>query len=133
MSAEIGKIDLGQNVPGGFLPEIHAGDRGVRPGGGAGGYTGPHVSPTFLLDMLIRNGGMKVNYRQLEQIGETLRSLGHERREVVEQIVSTAQNGSHEAGKLYRDLDRISERCIDLMEQQRSLVEQELRGDGGLS
>lgn len=69
-----------------------------------------------------------MDHKQLEQIGDELRRLGHERREVVEQIASMAETSSPEAGrKLYGDLDEISERAISLMERQRSLLREELQ------
>ena len=67
-----------------------------------------------------------MDHRELEEIGENLRSLGHERREVVQQIMSSVDGGSPEVGKLYRELDEISERAIGLMERQRNVIRQEL-------
>ncbi|MFZ5816966.1 MAG: hypothetical protein ACOY93_17010 [Bacillota bacterium] len=73
-----------------------------------------------------------MEYRTLEQIGEKLRSLGHERREVVHEIVADARQGdATEARYLYRKLDRISEECIALMQRQRELIAHEL-SDGNL-
>lgn len=67
--------------------------------------------------------------QELEHIGETLRRLGHERRETVERIVSeTGTNPTGTHSPLYRELDQISERCIHLMEQQRSLIRDQLGG-----
>lgn len=72
-----------------------------------------------------------MDHKQLERIGDELRRLGHERREAVERIVSSAETGSTEAGrKLYGDLDKISERAMSLMEHQRSLIRQELQNPG---
>lgn len=73
-------------------------------------------------------GGERMEQKQLESIGENLRSLGHERRQVVEQIVEDAQAGSGQARRLYQELDRISEQAIDLMERQRDLIRQEFAG-----
>lgn len=67
-----------------------------------------------------------MDHRQLEEMGESLRSLGHERREVVEQIAADLERGATEATRLYSDLDRISERCMDLLQRQRDLIAAEL-------
>jgi len=68
-----------------------------------------------------------MNVQQLEAIGDTLRSLGHHRREVVERIVAQAQKeGPKDARELYQQLDRISQEAIELMQQQRQLVAEEL-------
>lgn len=65
--------------------------------------------------------------KQLDQIGDELRRLGHERREAVERIAALAETGSGAAQKLYGDLDDISRRAIGLMEHQRSLIREELQ------
>ncbi len=68
-----------------------------------------------------------MDQRKLEQIGERLRSLGHERREVVEEILSDASQGSpDEARRRYAELDRVSQECIELMQEQRALVASQL-------
>lgn len=68
-----------------------------------------------------------MDHRQLEEIGETLRSLGHHRREVVQHIVADTDKGAEEqARRLYGELDRISEQCISLMQRQRELIAEEL-------
>lgn len=64
----------------------------------------------------------------LEEIGGHLRELGHERRETVERIVAATESGLVDAGRLYQDLDQISERAIGLMERQRTLIREELAG-----
>lgn len=66
--------------------------------------------------------------RQPEEMGESLRTLGHERREVVEQITADIERGVTEATRLYGDLDRISERCMDLLQRQRDLIADQLKG-----
>lgn len=72
-------------------------------------------------------GGMRMDHQRLEQIGEKLRSLGHDRREVVEAIVATAHQGAEgESNRLYRRLDQISAECISLMEDQRQLIATQL-------
>lgn len=70
-----------------------------------------------------------MDHQRLEEIGEKLRSLGHERREVVEEIISDASQGAGpDARRLYRDLDRISEECISLMQKQRDMIAGEIQG-----
>jgi Na+/phosphate symporter len=68
-----------------------------------------------------------VDHKQLEQIGDELRRLGHERRETVERIATMAETGSSQAQKLYGDLDEISRRAIGLMEHQRAMIREELQ------
>lgn len=63
---------------------------------------------------------------QLEELGESLRRLGHERREVVEKIIAQTENGRDGVGPLYRELDQISERAIGLMEKQRDMIRDQL-------
>jgi hypothetical protein len=67
-----------------------------------------------------------VEHQHLERVGEELRRLGHERRQVVEQIMQHAAAGSPEARRLYEELDEISGRAIDLLEHQRALIRSEL-------
>lgn len=66
--------------------------------------------------------------QKLIQIGEQLRSLGHDRREVVHEILDeTAQGDVPDARRLYQELDRISESCIALMAEQRALIADDLQ------
>lgn len=68
-----------------------------------------------------------MDHDKLEAIGEQLRSLGHDRREVVHEIMAdTRQGEAGDARRLYRQLDRISEECIALMERQRALINDQL-------
>lgn len=68
-----------------------------------------------------------MDHHKLEAIGEKLRSLGHDRREVVHEILADARQGeADDARRLYQQLDRISEECIALMEQQRAVIAQQL-------
>lgn len=70
-----------------------------------------------------------MDHTRFEQIGEQLRSLGHERREVVEQILrETDQHDQAGARDLYQRLDQVSEQCITLMQAQRDLIRSELDG-----
>ena len=70
-----------------------------------------------------------MNVQQLEAIGDTLRTLGHHRREVVQQIVAEASKDEvKDARQLYEKLEQISQEAIDLMQQQRKLVVEELGG-----
>lgn len=69
-----------------------------------------------------------MDHQRLEEIGEKLRSLGHDRREVVHEILADTQQGAEaDARRLYQELDRISEECISLMERQRDLIAEELK------
>lgn len=71
-----------------------------------------------------------MDHNQLEKIGEELRRLGHERREVVEQIMTSAANGESDAKALYGDLEAISGCAIDLLEHQRTMIREELNMPG---
>jgi hypothetical protein len=74
-----------------------------------------------------------MDHQKLEEIGEKLRSLGHDRREVVHEIMAEDRKGeAADARRLYQELDRISSACISLMQQQRNLIAGELN-DGNLS
>lgn len=65
--------------------------------------------------------------KELTRIGDRLRQLGHERREVVQRIMSEARSGeADEAGDLYQQLDGISEQCMGLLAEQRKLVQEQL-------
>jgi hypothetical protein len=66
-----------------------------------------------------------MDHQKLEEIGEMLRSLGHERREAVEAIVAAGPAVAG-ADDLYRALDRISEQAIGLMEVQREMIRAEI-------
>lgn len=68
-----------------------------------------------------------MDHQKLQEIGEKLRSLGHDRREVVHEIMSdTAHGAAADARRLYQELDQISEECISLMQQQRELIADQL-------
>lgn len=68
-----------------------------------------------------------MEHENLERIGEQLRHLGHERREVVERIVSEVKEGDDpEARALYQRLDQISEQCMHLLTEQRTLIQGQL-------
>ncbi len=71
-----------------------------------------------------------MGWDRLEQIGEELRRLGHERREVVEQIMSGAEADPREARELYENLDEISGEAIALLQKQRALVREQLNLHG---
>lgn len=75
----------------------------------------------------LNRGGEAMDHRKFEEIGEKLRSLGHDRREVVHEILSDANQGAADGARhLYQELDRISGACISLMTQQRDLIAHQL-------
>lgn len=68
-----------------------------------------------------------MDHHKLGEIGEKLRSLGQDWREVVHEIMADARQGeADDARRLYQQLDRISEECISLMERQRELIAEQL-------
>jgi hypothetical protein len=66
--------------------------------------------------------------KPLTELGEELRSLGHRRRELVDQIVSEIKDKDPASSKdLYQELSDISEQAISLMQQQKEIVDQEIQ------
>lgn len=71
---------------------------------------------------------MNMNYNQLEQLGEELRGIGHQRRKLVEQIYQEVQEGDTQSSKnLYQELSSISDQAIHIIEQQKQLFDEEVR------
>lgn len=65
---------------------------------------------------------------KLEQLGSELRSIGHRRRELAEQMYSDVEEGDVTSSKeLFRELSTISERAIDLMTQQKDIFDSEVQ------
>ncbi|RXT01930.1 hypothetical protein [Ammoniphilus sp. CFH 90114] len=64
----------------------------------------------------------------LENIGEELRSLGHDRRELVEKILSEVDQGDRSTSlELYQQLSRVSEQAMSLMQKQKEIIDHEIK------
>jgi hypothetical protein len=70
---------------------------------------------------------MWVNFKQLEQLGDQLRGIGHKRRQLVEQICQEVQEGDQQASKeLYEELSSISDQAIGIIQHQKQLFDEEV-------
>jgi hypothetical protein len=68
-----------------------------------------------------------VDIRQLEQLGDQLRGIGHRRRELVEMVSGAVGEGERgDAGALYEELSDVTSQAIDLMERQRRIIAEEV-------
>lgn len=72
-----------------------------------------------------------MDVKELGELGEQLRRLGHDRRKTVAEIVKSAEKDAGQANVFYRDLDRISDQAIGLMQRQKSMIRDELGTQGG--
>lgn len=64
----------------------------------------------------------------LEEIGESLRSLGHHRRELVEKILSEVDQGDRSTSlALYQELSHVSDEAITLMKKQKDIIDAEIQ------
>ena len=69
-----------------------------------------------------------MDLNQLENLGEELRSVGHKRRQLVEQIVEEVNERDVEASKdLYRELINISDQAIEIIDRQKQLIDDEVQ------
>jgi hypothetical protein len=69
-----------------------------------------------------------MDLNQLENLGEELRSVGHKRRQLVEQIVEEVNERDIEASKdLYRELINISDQAIEIIDRQKQLIVDEVQ------
>jgi hypothetical protein len=69
-----------------------------------------------------------MDLNQLENLGEELRSVGHKRRQLVEQIVEEVNERDIEASKdLYRELINISDQAIEIIDRQKQLIDDEVQ------
>lgn len=69
-----------------------------------------------------------MDLNQLEQIGEELRSVGHQRRQIVEQIVQEVNEGDFQSSKdLYGQLRNVSNQAIQIMDRQKQMIDEEVQ------
>lgn len=66
--------------------------------------------------------------QELVNLGEQLRGIGHRRRELAERVYAEASEGdARESRELYQELAQVTTQAIELMQRQRSILEQEIR------
>lgn len=69
-----------------------------------------------------------MDLNQLEQLGEELRSVGHKRREIVEQIVQEVNEGDLQSSKdLYGQLRNVSDQAIQIIDRQKQMIDVEVQ------
>ena len=75
--------------------------------------------------------GEKMDKQELIRLGEQLHGIGHRRRELAERVYAEAAEGNTETSRqLYRELADVTTRAIDLMQQQRDILEKEIGQPG---
>ena len=68
-----------------------------------------------------------MDWQQLNALGDQLRGIGHQRREIAERIYSEMQDGDQQESKeLYKELSGLSDSAIELMKQQKRMFEEKL-------
>lgn len=69
-----------------------------------------------------------MNVNELESLGEKLRTVGHKRRQLVEQIVQEVNEGDFQSSKdLYMELISISDQAIEIIDRQKGMIEEEVQ------
>lgn len=68
-----------------------------------------------------------MDWQELNSLGDQLRSIGHRRRELAEQIYSEMQDGDQQGSlELYQELSTLSDTAIDLMKHQKRIFEEKI-------
>jgi gas vesicle protein len=68
-----------------------------------------------------------MDYNQFEQLGDKLREVGHQRRELAEQVFSEVRVGEKKVSKdLFEQLSRVSDQAINIISQQKQILDQEV-------
>ncbi|KUO75294.1 MAG: hypothetical protein APF81_17560 [Desulfosporosinus sp. BRH_c37] len=68
-----------------------------------------------------------MDHDQFEQLGDKLREIGHQRRELAEQVFTQAHHGDDMKAKdLYEQLSRVSDQAINIISQQKEMLDQEV-------
>lgn len=69
-----------------------------------------------------------MNHEQFEQLGDKLREIGHQRRELAEQVLTQVHQSDNRAAKdLYEKLSRVSDQAITIISQQKEMLDQEVK------
>ena len=62
--------------------------------------------------------------KQLIDLGEQLRGIGHRRRELAERVYAETQEGdTEESRELYEELAYVTTQAIELMQRQRDILQ----------
>jgi hypothetical protein len=70
---------------------------------------------------------LEMDFRQIEQLGDELRSIGHRRRELVQQIYQEVNEGDQQTSiQLYQELSSVSDKAIGIMQRQKQIFDEEL-------
>ncbi|WP_019156982.1 hypothetical protein [Robertmurraya massiliosenegalensis] len=70
-----------------------------------------------------------MDFKQLEQLGEELRGIGHTRRQLVEKIYQEVKEGDqHQSKELYKELSNVSDQAIGIIQRQKEIFDEEVRG-----
>lgn len=68
-----------------------------------------------------------MDYDQFEQLGDKLREIGHQRRELAEQVFSEVHTGEKKASKdLLNQLSKVSDEAINIISEQKQILDQEV-------
>ena len=68
-----------------------------------------------------------MDHDQFEQLGDKLREIGHQRRELAEQVFAQVNHGDDRAAKdLYEKLSTVSDQAITIIAQQKEILDQEV-------
>ncbi|WP_434511693.1 hypothetical protein [Desulfitobacterium sp. AusDCA] len=68
-----------------------------------------------------------MDYNQFEQLGDKLREIGHQRRELAEQVFSEVRTGEKNSSKdLLNQLGKVSDEAINIISQQKQILDQEV-------
>lgn len=69
-----------------------------------------------------------MNFEQFDELGEELRTVGHKRRQLVEQIIQEVNEGdSHSSKELYGELKSISDHAISIIGRQKQMIDNEVQ------
>lgn len=68
-----------------------------------------------------------MDYNQFEELGDKLREIGHQRRELAEKVFSEVRTGEKNASKdLLDQLSKVSDEAINIISQQKQILDQEV-------
>jgi len=69
-----------------------------------------------------------MDHNQFEQLGDRLREVGHQRRELAEKVYAEVRDGEDQTSKdLYGKLSSVSDLAINIISQQKQMLDQEIK------
>lgn len=69
-----------------------------------------------------------MDLNELEQLGEELRTVGHMRRQIVEQIIQEVNEGDYQSSRdLYGQLRNVSDQAIQIIDRQKQMIDEEVK------